>query len=213
MIKINLLGGVKPETKARTTAPLSKAMQLATILGSLAASFAVVALVYLFWSRSIDRLGIELRKQQAEQARLAAIKQENAKYEHERAILEERIRAIQVLEAGRVGPSEYMNALADAINRTSTDLYLSSVGPQGDRVTLKGQAGSANAVAALISALKTSGYFLDVQLRQLYEDDVQSLVSYKFTMDCAHKSPLAANSPVQAGTAASAPRSPSRPVL
>jgi Tfp pilus assembly protein PilN len=213
MIKINLLGGFKPEPTARPAEPLSKAMQLATTLGALAVSFAVVGLIYLAWSRSIDRLNMEIRKQKAEQARLAAIKQENAKYDHDRVVLEERIKAIQVLEAGRVGPSQFMNALADAVNRTSTDLYLSSVGPQGDRVTLRGQAGSANTVAALISALKTSGYFLDVQLRQLYEDDLQSLVNYKFTMDCAYKSPSTANFPVPAGTAARASSSPAKPVL
>lgn len=213
MIKINLLGGFKPEPTAITAAPLSKTVQLATTLGALVASFAVVGLIYLAWSRSIDSLNMEIRKQKAEQARLAAIKQENAKYDRDRAILEERIKAIQVLEAGRVGPSQFMNALADAVNRTSTDLYLSSVGPQGDRVTLHGQAGSANTVAALISALKTSGYFLDVQLRQLYEDDLQSLVNYKFTMDCAYKSPSTANFPVPAGTAARAPSSPAKPVL
>jgi Tfp pilus assembly protein PilN len=213
MIKINLLGGIKPETKAKTRAPLSTTMQLATTLGALAASFAVVGLIYLAWSRSIDRLNIEIQKQKVEQARLAAIKQENAKYDRDRAVLEERIRAIQVLEAGRVGPSQFMNALADAVNKTSSDLYLSSVGPQGGRITLHGQAGSANTVAALISALKASEYFLDVQLRQLYEDDLQSLVNYKFTMDCAFKSPSTASSPVLAGTAASAPSSPAKPVL
>jgi hypothetical protein len=58
--------------------------------------------------------------------------------------------------------------------------------------------------------MQTSGYFDDVQLRQFYEDDVQDLVSYKFNMDCAYKSPLAAASPTQAEAGASAATPPRR---
>jgi Tfp pilus assembly protein PilN len=155
----------------------------------------------MIWSRSIDTLRLELRKQQGEQARLAAIKQENAKYEHERQLLEQRIKTIQVLQTGRVGPAEFMNALGDVVNQTPGDVYFFSVAPQGDRVVIRGQAGSANSVATLLSLMKTSGYFDDVQLRQFYEDDVQNLISYKFNMDCSYKPPSAAGSPAQAGAA------------
>jgi Tfp pilus assembly protein PilN len=168
-------------------------------------------LFYLIWSASIDTLNVELIKQRAEQARLAAIKQENAKYEQERQLLEQRIKTIQVLQASRVGPTEFMNALGNVVSKTTNDLYLFSVAPQGERVVIHGQAASAHSVAGLLSSLKTSGYFDDVQLRQFYEDDAQNLVSYKFNMDCAHKSPSAAASPTQAGAGASAATPPRRP--
>jgi len=213
MIKINLLGVAARKRKVRAVAPMSKAMQLGTLIGSLVASFAIVGLLYMIWSGSIDSLNVELRKQQAEQARLAAIKQENVKYEHERALLEQRIKTIQVLQAGRVGPTEFMNALGNVVNKIPNDLYFFSVAPQGDRVVIHGQAGSANSVATLLSSMKTSGYFDDVQLRQFYEDDVQNLISYKFNMDCSYKSPSAAASPTQAGAAASAATPPQRPRL
>jgi Tfp pilus assembly protein PilN len=167
----------------------------------------------MLWSRSVDALGVELKKQQAEQVRLAAIKQENAKYEQERRLLEQRIKTIQMLQASRVGPTEFMNALSTVVNKTSSDLYLFSVAPQGDRVVIRGQAGSANSVATLLSSMKTSGYFDDVQLRQFYEDDVQDLISYKFNMDCLYKPPAAAASPAQAGAAGSAATPAQRPRL
>ena len=122
-------------------------------------------------------------------------KQENAKYEQERRLLEQRINTIQVLQASRVGPTEFMNALGNVVNKTSNDLYLFSVAPQGERLVIHGQANSVNSVAALMSSMKASGYFDDVQLRQFYEDDVQNRLSYKFNMDCAYKSPSAARSP------------------
>ena len=211
MIKINLLGVAAPKPKATTTAPASKAVQLGVFIGALVVCFGIVALFYMVWSASIGSLRVELRKQQAEVVRLAAIKQENAKYEQERRLLEQRINTIQVLQASRVGPAEFMNVLGNVVNKTTNDLYLFSVAPQGERVVIHGQAASANSVAALLSYLKTSGYFDDVQLRQFYEDDVEDLVSYKFNMDCAYKSPSAAASPTQAGAGASAATPPRRP--
>jgi Tfp pilus assembly protein PilN len=104
-----------------------------------------------------------------------------------------------------------MNALGNVVNKTNSDLYLFSVAPQGERVVIHGQAASEHSVAALLSSMKTSGYFDDVQLRQFYEDDQQDLVSYKFNMDCAYKSPSAAASPTQAGAGASAATPPRRP--
>jgi Tfp pilus assembly protein PilN len=202
MIKINLLGVAAPKVKPKAVTPVSKTMQAGIFIGALVVSFGTVGLFYMIWSRSIDSLRLELKKQQAEQTRLAAIKQENAKYELERRLLEQRIKTIQLLQTSRVGPTEFMNALGDVVNKTTSDLYLFSVAPQGDRVVIHGQANSPNSVANLLSTLKTSGFFDDVQLRQFYEDDVQDLVTYKFNMDCAYKSPSAAASPTQASAAA-----------
>ena len=210
MIKINLLGVAAPKPKEAAVAPTSKAVQVGAFVGALVVCFAIVGLFYMIWSASIDNLNAELRKQQAERARLTGIKQENAKYEKERRLLEQRINTIQVLQASRVGPTEFMNALGNVVNKTTSDLYLFSVAPQGDRVVIHGQAASAHSVAALLSSLQTSGYFDDVQLRQFYEDDVQDLVSYKFNMDCAYKSPSAAGSPTQGDAGASAATPPRR---
>jgi Tfp pilus assembly protein PilN len=204
MIKINLLGAAAPKPKAAVVVPTSKLTQVGAFFGSLVVCFVIVGVFYFLWSASIDSLNVELKKQRAEQARLAAIKQENAKYEQERRLLEQRIRTIQVLQANRVGPTEFMNVLANVVNKTTNDLYLFSVTPQGDRVVIRGLAASANSVATLLSALKTSRYFDDVQLRQFYEDDVEQLASYKFNIDFEYKLPSAAPSPTQAGAGASA---------
>ncbi len=215
MIKINLLGAAapRPAAAAAAVAPPTKAVQLWSLIGAFVVCFGIVGLFHLVWSSSIDNLKVELKKQQAEQSRLAAIKQENARYEQERGLLEQRINTIQVLQTSRVGPTEFMNALGNVVNKTPNDLYLSSVAPQGERVVLRGLAASSNSVAGLLTFLKTSGYFDDVQLRQFYEDDVQDLVSYKFNIDCAVKSASAAASPAPAGPGARAAAPPRRPAL
>jgi Tfp pilus assembly protein PilN len=207
MIKINLLGVAAPKPKVRAAEPAKKSSrQVWVFLGALVVSFGIVGGTYLFWSGSIAGLEVELKKQKAVQTRLVGIRLENAKYEQERALLEQRVKAVQVLQASRVGPTEFMNALGSVVSKTPVDLFFFSVARQGDRVVILGQSGSANSVAALLALLKTSGSFDDVQLRQLYEDDKESLVSYKFNLDCLYKSPSVAGSVTSAaaggGTAA-----------
>jgi Tfp pilus assembly protein PilN len=211
MIKINLLGAAAPKPKVKAVTPAKTSMQVWIFLGALVVSFGIVGLMYLIWSGSVTTLTIELKKQQAEQARLVAIKIENAKYEHERALLEQRVKAVQMLRASRMGPTEFMNALGNVVSKTPTDLFFFSVTREGDRVVIQGQAGSANSVATLLALLKTSGYFDDVQLRQFYEDDKESLISYKFNMDCSSKPPSGAGPLTQASAGAATP--PQRPRL
>ena len=210
MIKINLLGVSAPTPKAAAGAQASKALQSGAFIGALVVCFGIVGLVYKIWSGSIDTLNVELKKQQAEQARLAAIKIENLKYEQERQLLEQRINTIEMLQASRVGPTELMNALGDVVNKTK-DLYLFSVAPQGDRLVIRGEANSVDSVATLLSSMKTSGYFDDVQLRQFYEDDAQDRLNYKFNMDCGYKSASAAAPARQAGARASTATPSRRP--
>ena len=207
MIKINLLGVAAPKPKAKAVAPTKKAVQVVTFLGALVVSFASVGLMYVIWSGSVTTLRVELKKQQAEQTRLAAIKQENLRYQHDRALLELRIKAIQALQSSRVGPTEFMSALGSVVNKTPSDLYFFSVAHQGDRVNIQGQAASANSVAALMASLKTSGYFDDVELKQFYEDDKENLVTYKFNMDCFYKPPSGGSSLTPAGARGTPTRS------
>ena len=217
MIKINLLGlaapkpRVKEEEKAVT--PAKTALQVGVFLGALVVSFGAVGLMYLVWSGSETTLNVELKKQKAEQTRLAAIRQENAKYDRERALLEQRIKAVQMLQTSRVGPTDFMNALGNVVSKTPTDLYFFSVTRQDDRVVIQGQSGSANSVATLMSSLKTSGHFDDVQLRQFFEDDKDNEASYKFNIDCSYKSPSEAGPLTQAHAGAAGATPPQRPGL
>jgi len=208
-IKINLLGLAAPKPKAKPVAPAQKSMLHVWIfLGALVVSFGIVGLMYLIWNGSIAKLNVELKKQQAEQTRLVAIRQENARYEGTRAQLELRVKAVQLLQTSRVGPTEFMNVLGSVVAKTPTDLFFASVTHDGGRVAIQGQAGSANSVATLLALLKSSGYFDDVQLKQFYEDDKQDLADYKFSLDCSYKPPSGATTLTQASAGAGAPQRP-----
>ena len=217
MIKINLLGAAAPKPKVKekekVVAPAKTALQVGVFVGALVVSFGAVGSMYLIWSGSVTTLNVELKKQKAEQTRLAAIRQENAKYDLERAQLEQRVKAVQMLQASRVGPTDFMNALGNVVSKTPTDLYFFSVTHQGDRVVIQGQAGSANSVASLLASLKISGHFDDVQLRQFFEDDKDNLANYKFNIDFSYKSPSEAGPLTQARAGAVGAASPQRPGL
>jgi len=186
MIRINLLGVAKPV--ARMAAPAEGIAPEAIILPGV---FLVVLLlisgfIFWYWSNDVARLNKELQRQKNEQARLAGIMEQNKRYEQQLNQLELRLNTIHLLQSSRVGPVEMMHTLGVLVDRSS-DLYLTSVMPKGDVLALEGVSNSTDAIANFINALDHSGRFGNVQLRQSYQDNRGTRVSYKFTMDCTYK--------------------------
>jgi Tfp pilus assembly protein PilN len=207
MIKINLLGVAPPPTAAMPGPPATPAFQAATFVGALVVCFAVVGLFFRVWSGAVADLEKQKNDQEREQARLAAIKAENERYQKQIKQLEQRNNTIEMLQVSRVGPVELMTTLGAVVNRRN-DVYLSSVAPAGERLAIHGQSNSVESMADFMSALDHSGSFTDVQLRQFYEDDLQGRVRYKFSLDCIYKSAAAAAQ--QAGAPATATTPPRR---
>ena len=191
MIKINLLGLSKPVSAKAPTAPLTAVHQALIFVGAAVVAFLVVGFFYTYWTNQISELERNLKKEKAEQARLAAIQVENQRYKQQRKDLEERINTIQMLQQSRVGPVELMTALGNTVNR-ATDLYLLTAGMEGNRLVLKGQSNSVESIANFISALKASKGMSDVQLRQYYQDDQHNRTTFKFNIDCVYSVATAA---------------------
>ena len=200
MIKINLLGVAAPPTKVAAGPPATKAFQTVAFVGALIVCFGIVGVIYRIWSNQIASLQDELKRQKIKQTELLAVKAQNDRYQQTLKDLETRINTIQALQNSRVGPVELMNALGEVIDRTS-DVYLYTMTPTGDRVQLKGESGTVNSMANFLAYLKSSGYFADVQLLQFYQDDDHERLAYKFAMDCQFKSPTGAAVPTAGGTA------------
>ena len=93
-----------------------------------------------------------------------------------------------------------MDRLGDIANR-SHDLYLLTVSPDGARVAIRGQSDSVASIANFIASLKNSPSFVDVQLRQYYQDDQNNRLSFKFNLDFAYKPPSTVHPPAQAAGA------------
>ena len=188
MIKINLLpeGSERPAGGRGLGRPPTRASLVLLAALSVLLGFAGVGFLGWHWNSAISRLETQLTKEQAEGARLAAIQKQNQSYEKQARELEQRVRTIQALEESRTGPVRLMTALGDTVNRTR-DLSLVSVGPEGDRLLVKGQAESVGSIAAFIAALKNSGSFSSVELRQYYQDDQAERMTFKFDLDCVYR--------------------------
>lgn len=169
-------------------------------------AFGLVGFIYKLWSGDVNRLETALKEEKRKQAELAQIKEQNQRYQAQKNRLESLYNTIQALEKSRVGPVEFLTALGNTVNRTN-ELYLLSVASQGDRTVIRGQANSVEAIATFIGALKSSGFFEDVQLRESYEDDQDHRMTFKFNLDCSYK-PSSAAAPVP--PPAPAPATPTR---
>jgi len=191
MIKINLLGVARPVAAAKVAGPPPTAAKQAVIfVGCLLVALVIVGAFYLMWSSEVTRLTKERDEQKREAERLAQIRAEVQRYNQQRQQLERRINTIQMLQNNRVGPADFMTALGNTVNRVN-DLYLLTVNPAGDRIALRGQANRVQSIANFITELKRSDRFIDVQLRQYFQDDQDSRLSFKFNIDMRYKLPQA----------------------
>lgn len=201
MIRINLLtaGAAMRVARPVSAAPASGLRNfLIFIVSALVAGGAVLGF-YTIWSRDVARLQQDLKKEQLREAELRGVQEQNRRYQQQLQQLEVRINTIQTLQNSKSGPVAFMTALADVVNRTG-DLYLFSVAPEGERLAIKGQSTTVESMAQFIAALKHSGSFQDVQLRQYWEDDQQNRVAYKFNLDCIYRSPAAVAPAAAPGT-------------
>src|SRR5208283_4722857 len=111
----------------------------------------------------------------------------------------------------RTGGQELLDQVANTVSRAE-NLWLISMSKKGSAINLEGAAASLNSVANFITALKRSGYFQKVEIKESKQDDRNTTYqTFTFSISAeiapnapAGPSPLAkpANAPVQ-----SAPKS------
>jgi Tfp pilus assembly protein PilN len=190
MIKINLI-----QEAAREQNP--KLGRVATLrlnngiyaLASVVVCFGIVSLLYWVWNHEISGLNQKIDVARIEAARLAGIEAQNRRYADELSQIENHIRVIQALEKNRTGPLDLMAKLGNAVDGIQ-GIYLLSVKSNGGQLVIDGQSGRVNAIADFISALQNDRSFQNVELHQLFEDDQNTQVSFKFDLVCLYTPPV-----------------------
>ncbi len=208
MIRINLLGAGPPGPPKPLSPPATALRHFLTLAFSAVVAAGIVYGFYTVWSREVAHQEQELGKEQRRQTELRGVQDQNRRYQQQLSQLETRINTIETLKNSKAGPVDFMLALGEVVNRTK-DLFLFTVGPEGERLSIKGQSGSVEGMATFIAALKDSDKFSDVQLRQYWEDDQENRVTYKFNLDCLYKGPTTAQSSAP-GQPVTAPGAPAR---
>ena len=90
---------------------------------------------------------------------------------------------IDQLRAGQAGPVPLLNNLSETVSKTD-GVWLLNMKDDGPSVSLEGVALGPNNVANLMTNLRRSGYYKNVELRETSQEDNPKLQTFSFTLVC-----------------------------
>ncbi len=106
--------------------------------------------------------------------------------------MQQRVATIEQLQRDRTGGQELLDMVANTVSRTE-NLWLNEMIRKGNTLSLDGTSASVNAVANFITALKRSGYFQKVEIKEAKQDDKNTAVqSFGFQITAEITPPPAA---------------------
>jgi type IV pilus assembly protein PilN len=208
MIRINLLGQTRPKSSRR---PVDTGAALPALFVGAGVLFGVLILGYLYysWQRQLNDENSRIKQLQAQKTDLEQIKQQVESFEKQKQVLQQRVSTIEQLQRDRTGGQELLDQIANTVARTE-NLWLTSLVRKGNNLAIEGSSASVNGVANFITALKRSGYFSKVEIKESKQDDKNTAVQ-TFTFQVFMEiTPPAAGAPAQHPQArpASAPTQP-----
>jgi len=174
MIRINLLGQAKPKASRR---PVDTGAAVPALFIGAGLLFGCVVLGYLYysWQRQLNDENARIKQLQAQKTDLEQIKQQVEAFEKQKQVLQQRVSTIEQLQRDRTGGQELLDQIANTVARTE-NLWLTSMVRKGSNLTIEGSSASINAVANFITALKRSGYFQKVEIKESKQDDKNTAV-------------------------------------
>jgi Tfp pilus assembly protein PilN len=181
MIRINLLGQARPKA-ARRPVDTGAALPLVFVGAGAALGILTLFLLYLSWQKQLNAENTQIKQLQAQKADLMAIKQQVDAFEAQKKILTQRVQTIEQLQRDRTGGQELLDEIASTVSRTE-NLWLIDMTKKGNSLSLNGASASVNSVANFITALKRSGYFQKVEIKETKQDDKSTgLQTFLFQM-------------------------------
>jgi type IV pilus assembly protein PilN len=156
MIRINLLGVERKQTRRVATFDLGKRVTLAC---SLILVVAAAGIGFWYWSLTeasaqVDRDIVAAKEQQA---RLNSLMSEVAKFEARRAQLQQRVALIEQLRKGQSLPVQLLDYVSKSVPEM---LWLTTMEQQGlADVTIKGRATTLIAVSDFVANLDATTFF------------------------------------------------------
>jgi len=169
MIRINLLGQIRPKA-ARRPVDTGAALPVAFIGAGLVLGALVLGFFYYTWQNQLNKENAEIKRLTAQKTELEQIKQQVEAFEKQKIVLQQRVSTIEQLQRDRTGGQELLEMVANTVSRTE-NLWLTEMIRKGNVLSLDGSSASVNAVANFITALKRSGYFQKVEIKETKQDD------------------------------------------
>src|ERR1700741_416928 len=174
MIRINLLGQTRPKA-ARRPVDTGAAMPLVFIGAGVLLGGLFLFYFYHSWQTRLDQENKRIKTLQAQKTELEQIKQQVEAFEKQKQILQQRVSTIEQLQRDRTGGQELLDQIASTVARTE-NLWLTSMVRKGNSLSIDGSSASINAVANFITALKRSGYFQKVEIKESKQDEKNTTV-------------------------------------
>src|ERR1700730_2258147 len=169
MIRINLLGQSQPKA-ARRPVDTGAAMPVVFVGAGAALGVLVLFLLYLSWQKQLNDENTRIKQLQAQKADLEQIKHQVDTFEAQKKVLTQRVQTIEQLQRDRTGGKELLDEVASTVSRTE-NLWLIDMTRKGNSLSINGASASVNSVANFITALKRSGYFQKVEIKETKQDE------------------------------------------
>ena len=190
MIRINLLGQIRPKT-GRRPVDTGAAMPAIFMISGLVLGLAFLAFLYLTWQKQLNAENERIAQLTVEKTQLEQIKLQVEAFQKQKVILQQRVSTIEQLQKDRTGGQELLDMVANTVSRTE-NLWLTTVTRKGNNLILEGSSASINAVANFITALKRSGYFQKVEIKESKQDEKNTSVqTYLFEISAEIAPPQA----------------------
>jgi Tfp pilus assembly protein PilN len=203
MIRINLLGQNRPKA-GRRQVDTGSAMPAIFLFSGVLLGLAFLTFLYLTWQKQVNEENSRIAQLSAEKTQLEQIKQQVDSFQKQKGVLQQRVSTIEQLQRDRTGGQELLDMVANTVSRTE-NLWLTNVTRKGNSLTLQGSSASINAVANFITALKRSGYFQKVEIKESKQDERNTgTQTYTFEISAEITPPQVQTKPA-AGPAQAAP--------
>jgi Tfp pilus assembly protein PilN len=210
MIRINLLGQVRPKS-ARRPVDTGAALPVVFIGAGLVLGALVLGFFYYTWQKQLNEENGRIKALQAQKADLEQTKLQVEAFEKQKTILMQRVSTIEQLQRDRTGGQELLDMVANTVSRTE-NLWLTEMTRHGNSLSIDGASASINAVANFITALKRSGYFQKVEIKEAKQDD-KNLSVQTFTFSITAEitpPPIAQARPASSTASPAAPAAPAK---
>ena len=197
MIRINLLGQTRPKATRR---PVDTGAALPLVFIGAGVLLGGLFLFYFYhsWQTQLNDENKRIQQLQAQKTELEQIKQQVEAFDKQKQVLQQRVGTIEQLQRDRTGGQELLDQVANTVSRAE-NLWLISMTKKGTSLTLDGAAASLNSVANFITALKRSGYFQKVEIKESRQDERSTTVqTFMFIINAE----IAPNTPPAATPAA-----------
>lgn len=210
MIRINLLGQIRPKA-ARRPVDTGAALPVVFIGVGVAVGVIVLGFFYYTWQKQLTEENNKIKALTAQKTDLEQTKQQVEAFEKQKTVLQQRVTTIEQLQRDRTGGQELLDMVANTVSRTE-NLWLTDMTRKGNLLSMEGASASINAVANFITALKRSGYFQKVEIKESKQDEKNmSIVTYTFQISAEISPPQPVQTrPANASAPASAAKAPAK---